>query len=517
MSMAINNQPIELIEKGVLAAVLDDSEVAGVVAEILNPIDFSEPRHEIVFRKALDFYRDGKAFDILHFVNSIAEDGNLNSIGGYEFFMELMDVEAVYANADPVVYAEIVRENSQRRALNLVGTKISENSMTGSGYKADDLVAYMQSSVSKFAENSFSTGPAKIADMMDQTFADLEDLVLNGIAHQSVTPTGFIDLDVRISGGFRPGNMAIIAARPGFGKTTLALDIARNAAFMAEKSVVFFSLEMGAKELVLKLLAAEAHVHHAKLMSGEGLTEDDWARLQRARAKLAASDLRVDDSPKLDLVSLRAKCLKQKMRPEGLDLVFIDYLQLMEAPPGHQSREQQVSEISRTIKLLAKELECPIVVLAQLNRGNVNRTDKTPMASDLRESGSLEQDADLVLLLHSREAYDPNDKPGITEIIVGKARAGKTGVVDVMSLLEYAKFGNATGKYQAEQGEIPNDDDPPPPPEEDVFAEDFPNDNLAIVELENNSQDSPNLSISALEETREIEIGDPDSGGAAWA
>lgn len=512
MSMTEAHQEVSLFEKGVLAAVLDDSEVAGVVAEILEPSDFAEPRHEMIFSKALQFYQEGLPFDVLQMVNSIANDGNLDKVGGYQYFMEILDVEAVYANADPVTYALNVREFSQRRALSLVGMKIQEQSRFNSGEQSEDIVAYMQSNVQDFSSRSFSNGFVKLSDIMDETLLELEDAILNGVVSDESIPTGFIDLDDRI-GGLFPGQMVIIAGRPASGKTTLALDFARNASILSEKSVLFFSLEMSQKELSQKLLSAEAHVEHSKIRLGKGITQDDYDRIKKANEKLKSVNLYVDDNPELDLVRLQAKCLKQSASPQGLDLVIIDYLQLMKAPPGKNNREQEIAEISRNVKIMAKKLGVPIIILAQLNRGNVNRTDKTPMVSDLRESGSLEQDADMVLLVHRPEVFDPNDKPGITEIIAGKVRAGQPGTVDVISLLEYSKFANGTGMYRATEEPLPEEypdggGDIPPMPEEDVFSDEFP--------VDEHSGDYGDVSIAPLDHEEREAVSDPGEGGMAW-
>lgn len=513
MSTAEISQEVNLFEKGVLAAVIDDAEVAGVVAEIIEPTDFSEPRHEIIFSKILQFYREGKPFDALHMAQSIADDGNLSHVGGFPYFMEILDVDAVYANADPVTYALTVREYSQRRALRLVGEKIKEGTRTGSGMNSDDIVAYMHSNVRQFSERSFNKGYVKLGDFIDDTFEELENAIINGVTDETAIPTGFLDVDDRVGGMF-PGQMIIVAGRPGSGKTTLALDFARNAALLADKTVLFFSLEMGKEELMHKLLAAEAHVKHEKLRLGQELTDPEWEKLKIAKRKFADSNFYVDDNPVLDLVALQAKCQKQAARPEGLDLVIIDYLQLMQAPSGKGSREQEIAEISRNIKLMAKTIGVPIIILAQLNRGNTNRTDKKPVVSDLRESGSLEQDADMVFLVHRPEDFDPNDKPGVTEIIIGKVRAGRAGTVDVLTLLEYSKFGNLAGRYPATEPPV---EEVPPEPEEDVFSEDFPD-----TDQGQRYADEPRYdNVPPPEEPEDAfsgagNVSEPEAGGEAW-
>lgn len=496
-------QESALFEKGILAAALGDSEVASAVAEIIEPSDFLEPRHAIIFSKILEFYRNGKVFDVLEMVESITQEGNLDMVGGVPYFMEILDPEAIYANADPITYALTVKSHAEQRELYIIGEKIKESSRPGSGKTPEDTVAYMNSEVRKFSESSFGSGLVRISEAADEAFERLEDIFLNGVVEESGVPTGFIDLDDHL-GGLFPGQMIIVAGRPAMGKTTFALDLARNACFLSDKSVAFFSLEMGRAELMQKIIAAEAHVKHQKIRLGAGLTDDEWQRIQDSRRKFHNSKFFIDDNPQLDLVSLQAKCQKLMAQPEGLDMVVIDYLQLMKAPPGKSSREQEVAEISRSIKLLAKEMGIPIIILAQLNRGSTARGDKRPEASDLRESGSLEQDADTVLLVHRPEEYDPNEKPGITEIVIGKARASSRSIVDVMSLLEYSKFGNAAGRFAA--SEPPLDEDAPPPPFEDEGP-------TGDFEVPTPPSDEPH---ERYEEPATAGLSEAGGGGDAW-
>lgn len=502
-----------MFEQGILAAVLDDAEVAGAVAEIIDPNDFIEPRHSIIFDKVLDFYRTGKTLDVLNMVESITNDGQLDVVGGVNYFLELMDPNAIYANADPVTYALTVKEHSTQRQLRIIAEKIRDYATPGSGMASEDTVAFMNSQVRAFSETSFGGGLMRMSDVADDAYAKIEDMIVNGVVEEKGVPTGFIDLDERI-GGLFPGQMVIVAGRPGMGKTTLALDFARNAAFLADKTVAFFSLEMGRNELMEKIISAEAHVKHKRIRMGKEIDMDDWDKIQKAKEKFKKANFFIDDHPQLDLVRLQSQLQKMSAKPEGLDLVVIDYLQLMQAPPGKSSREQEIAEISRNIKLMSKEFGVPIIILAQLNRGNTNRTDKRPMASDLRESGSLEQDADAVLLVHRPEEYDPNDKPGITEIVVGKVRAGQQGIVDVMSLLEYSKFGNAAGHFAAT--EPPMDD--LPPDNYDPGA-DIPEDSVAHFETSQTAQhtpDNPAFPSGEPAQTQADEVSEAGGGGLAW-
>lgn len=327
-------QESSLFEKGILAAALGDSEVASAVAEIIEPDDFLEPRHGLIFSKILEFYRNGRPFDVLEMVESITQDGHLDMVGGVPYFVELLDPEAIYANADPVTYALTVKSHSEQRELFIIGEKIKDASRPGSGRSPEDTVAFMNSQVRKFSETSFGSGVVRISEAADEAFERLEDLILHGVVEESGIPTGFVDLDDQLGGMF-PGQMIIVAGRPAMGKTTFALDLARNACFLSDKSVAFFSLEMGRPELMQKIIAAEAHVKHQKIRLGsKDITNDEWNRIQESMKKFRNAKFFIDDNPQLDLVSLQAKCQKMMAQPEGLDLVVIDYLQLMKPPLG---------------------------------------------------------------------------------------------------------------------------------------------------------------------------------------
>lgn len=454
-----------LIEKGVLASVFDDVDMIGFVAEILTPEDFSEPKHELIYRTVLDFYERNEQFDLLKVAHKLSNDGDLGKVGGVPYLSELVDPDTIYANTDPVGYALMVKENSLLRQLDMFGHSVAEKTMPGSGYDVDNTIAFAQEKLQELAQVGSGQSDIKHAgDLIADAFAEIE---YKSTIDDSITigvRSGFVDLD-DMTTGFAPAQMIILGGRPAMGKTSVVLDMVRASTLLAGKTTIFFSLEMGKGEVMQKILSAHAHIEFEKIKKGN-INAEEWERLKTAAEDIKASNLLIDDTPELSLVNLRTKCLKQKARPEGLDMVVIDYLQLMSVPKVSASdgRQTAVSALSRGVKLLAKELGVPIIILSQLSREVEKRNDKTPMMSDLRESGSLEQDADIVMFIHRPEYYDPNDRPGQALLVVAKHRGGRTGAVTLIPLLEYSKFANGAGKFAVEAPDdpeaVPPDDDP---------------------------------------------------------
>lgn len=477
--MSLSQTPTDtLLEKGVIAALFDDAEIVPVIANVLRPEDFIEPRHELIYDTILHFVERNQPFDILKIASHLNNEGALGRAGGVQYLIELTDAESIYRTNDPVGYALLIQESSRKRQLSLAFKSADEKTQSGSGYEADDVLAFAQETLHKLAETNAQQDVEKIGNLLESAF---EEIAYKGTLDNTIAigvPSGFVDLDSKTT-GFLPGQFIILAARPAMGKTTLAIDFARAASLMDNKTSIFFSLEMGKDELIQKILSAEAKIEFEKIKKGN-INREEWDKLHKVKERIANSDFLIDDTPLLSVVNLRAKCLKQKKSPEGLDLVIVDYLQLMEAPKSRSSsdgRQNEVSMLSRELKLLAKELKVPIIVLSQLNRGSENRQDKTPLPSDLRESGSLEQDADMVLLLHRPEYYDESDRPGQAELIIGKHRGGPTGKVQLIPLLEFSKFANGAGKFAVVNE--PNGDEPPQgeyPPDniEDPFADEPP-------------------------------------------
>lgn len=451
-----------LMERGVIAALLDSPAEIGAVAEILVDKDFSEPRHELIFGVMMEFFQSGRPFDHLIVANELDARGELGRAGGAQYFMELADLDALWATTNILEYAIAVQEHSRLRELSLFGKDVNEKTMSGSGYDSENTIGYAQERLSQIAEKSISQDTARFGTLLGPIYDQIIEHSKMDSRIAMGVPSGFVDLDA-CTGGFKPGQLLIIAGRPAMGKTTLAIDIARAASLISNKTTLFFSLEMGKDELMLKIISAQANILHEDLKKGN-ITAEEWERLKKFREEFEKSDLLIDDSPGLSLAILRAKCIKQKARPEGLDFVIVDYLGLMEtASKGRDNHQQDIATLSRGLKLLAKELAIPILTLAQLNRENEKRQDKTPLPSDLRDSGSLEQDADMVMLIHRAEVYDKNDRPGQADLILGKHRGGATNKFLLIPLLDYSKFANGAGKYATV--EEPTHDENTPPDE----------------------------------------------------
>lgn len=459
-----------LIERGVLAALLDQPEDFGTIVEILEPSDFGEPRHEVIYQCMLDFYLTGRKFDVLLIASELEEKGELARAGGPAYFIDLTDPDALWATTELIEYALRVQENSRKRSLTNIGRDIQEKMMSGSGYDSERGIGHAQTKLQELSAKSIRQDSQSFASLLGPT---LEEIAFRSTLDSGAPigiPSGYLELD-RKTGGFKPGQFIIIAGRPAMGKTTIAVDIARAASLINNKTTLFFSLEMDRQELMLKILSAQANILHDKITKGQ-VTPEEWERLRLMKEQFENSDLIIEDSPNLTLASLRARCIKQKARPEGLDLIIVDYLGLMDvATKNGENRQNQIQELSRGLKILGKELGCPVITLAQLNRDSEKRADKTPLPSDLRESGSLEQDADIVLIIHRAEVYDKNDRPGQADLIVGKIRGGEMGTINLVPLLEYSKFANGIGKYAAiEEPDTPVDYGDDRIPEDDPFG-----------------------------------------------
>lgn len=463
---------MDLVEKGVVSAILFEPNDLNVVVEVLVPEDFEYPRNATIFSKMLEFHRDGKVVDPLLLADSLDRDGKLSQAGGIEYFLELSDTSALWAAGDVLSYALVIQENSRLRKLQRFAHSVQEKTLHGSGADSSSIVEYAYQNLQRLAIEDSSQDERTLTSLADEMIDDVIEkserdpsLAFTGI------PTGFIDID-HMTNGFQPGQMVIVAGRPAMGKSTLALNIASSAALYANKTVLFYSLEMTRKELMMKLLSSIANVPYDVVKKGVGLTRKHVEAMRKARDEMDSKNLIIRDSFEVSVSQLRAQCVMQKASPEGLDMVVVDHIGLMNTNGlSASSRQEEISEISRSIKLLAKELQVPIMTLAQLNRGNEKSADKTPMVSNLRESGALEQDADIIMMVHRPEVYDPNDKPGITELIVGKHRGGETGTIELLSLLEYSKFANSAGKYIA-QSEPPlneEDEEMAPPPPDDYY------------------------------------------------
>ncbi|KOX08912.1 helicase DnaB [Nocardiopsis sp. NRRL B-16309] len=421
-------------EQSVLGGMLLSKDAITQVVEIIRSADFYRPAHQIIYDSVVDLFSRGEPVDAISVNAELTKRGEAARVGGAPYLHTLTEAIPTAANAG--YYAKIVSDRAVLRRLVEVGTRIAQIGYAGDG-EVDDLVDHAQAEIYKVAEKRTGEDYVVLGDIMPGALDEIEaigahDGTLTGV------PTGFADFDA-LTNGLHPGQMVIIAARPAVGKSTLALDFARAASIKNEMTSVFFSLEMGRNEIVMRLLSAEARVPLHTMRSGL-MTDEDWARLARRMGEVASAPLFIDDSPNMSMMEIRAKCRRLKQQHD-LKLVIVDYLQLMSSPGRVESRQQEVSEMSRSLKLLAKELEVPVVALSQLNRGPEQRTDKRPQVSDLRESGSIEQDADMVILLYREDVHDKESpRAGEADIIVAKHRNGPTADVTVAFQGHYSRF-----------------------------------------------------------------------------
>lgn len=422
-------------EQGVIGAMLMSKDAIADVVEVISSQDFYQPRHEQIFNAIIDLYSKGEPADAVTVANELDRRGELARAGGHVYLADLLSSISVAANAG--YYAEIVRQKAALRRLLDASIKISQMAYAGQG-DADAIVDVAQQTIYDVSSGKTTEDYAQLGDLLEITFDEIESIG-SADGHSHGVPTGFIRFD-ELTNGLQPGQMVIIAARPGIGKSTLALDFARSAAIDNGLTTAFFSLEMSRMEIVMRLLSADASVLLSNLRRGQ-LTEDEWTRLVSRTSALSEAPLFIDDSPNLTMMEIRSKARRLKQRHD-LKFVLIDYMQLMSSGKRVESRQLEVSEFSRQIKLLAKELEIPVVALSQLNRGPEQRTDKRPMLSDLRESGSLEQDADIVILLHREDYYDKDTRPGEADLIVAKHRNGRTDTIPVTFQGHLSRFAN---------------------------------------------------------------------------
>ncbi len=428
-------------ERSVLGGMMLSKDALADVSEILRAEDFYRPAHTTIFNTILDLFARGEPADAIMVSSELARHGELDRVGGRTYIHDLVSSVPTAANA--AFYAQIVREQAQLRSLVEVGTRIVQLGYNTEVGDVTELLNMAQSEVYAMTDSRLTSDYASLREVVPGLLEELEanadrDGGLAGLA------TGFTDLD-DVLNGLRSNQMIIVAARPGMGKTTIAMDFCRNIAIRQRKPVAFFSLEMNRNELVMRLLAAESEVFLNKLIKGD-LSAQDWERISRTFERISEAPLIVDDSPNLTMMEIRSKARRMRQQHK-IELIVIDYLQLLTSGGrSPESRQQEVSEFSRAIKLLAKELEIPIIAIAQLNRETERRESKRPQVSDLRESGSLEQDADVVLLIHRpAQGEETMDVPP-AEVIIGKHRSGPTGAIELAFQGHYARFSNFGGE-----------------------------------------------------------------------
>ena len=430
-------------EQSVLGGMLLSKDAIADVVEVLRAGDFYRPAHQIVYDTILDLYGRGEPADAVTVSAELTRTGQLMRVGGTPYLHTLISSVPTAANAG--FYAEIVAERATLRRLVEAGTRIVQlgyGAAAGQGGDVDEVVDRAQAEIYDVTERRTSEDYVRLEQLLQGTMDEIDAISSRGGQNIGV-PTGFSELD-QITNGLHPGQMVILAARPAIGKSTLALDFSRACSIRHGMTSAIFSLEMSKSEITMRLLSAEAKVPLHHMRSGH-MSDDDWARLARRMGEVADAPLYIDDSPNLTMMEIRAKARRLKQRHD-LRLVVVDYLQLMTSGKRVENRQVEVSEFSRSLKLLAKELDVPVVAISQLNRGPEQRTDKKPMLSDLRESGSLEQDADMVVLLHREDAYErESPRAGEADLILAKHRNGPTGMVTVAFQGHYSRFVDMAG------------------------------------------------------------------------
>lgn len=423
-------------EQAVLGAMFVDKDAVLTVIEILKPEDFYRTEHSEIYSAILDLYNQSKAIDLLTVKEQLRLRGKYDVINGFEYLASLTNPMFSVSNVE--YYAKIVEEKSVLRQLIKASNDISHNSYEANE-EASTILENAEKSIFNIAQKKTDKSYALVKDILIDTFDNLEKLASQTEETLGI-PSGFKELDSKTL-GFAPGQLVVVAARPAMGKSAFALNILTNAALRANKAVVYFSLEMAKEELLNRILASEAMVDSVKIRSGK-LEDEDWISLTNVSGTLSESKIILDDSAGYSPIELRARCRKLKMEYD-IGLIVIDYLQLMDANKTSASRQQDISEISRSLKVLAREIGVPIIALSQLSRAPEQRPDHRPMLSDLRESGSIEQDADMVMFLYRDDYYNPDtEKKNIAEVILAKNRAGSTGTVELIWLANYMKFGN---------------------------------------------------------------------------
>ena len=423
-------------EQAVLGAMLVDKDAVLTVIEILKPEDFYRSEHAEIYSAIIDLYEKSKPVDLLTVKDQLSIRGKYDVVSGFEYLVSLTN--PIYSVANIENYARIVEEKSVLRRLIKASSEITSTSYEASE-EVNSIMELAEKKIFDVAQKKSTKSYKLIKDVLVDTFDNLEKLAAGG--NEIVgTPSGFTDLDSKTL-GFAPGQLVVVAARPAMGKSAFALNIATNAAVKAGKPVVYFSLEMSKEELVNRILASEAMVDSVKIRSGQ-LDDNDWISLTNAAGSLSETKIFLDDSSGYSPIELRAKCRKMKMEYD-IGLIVIDYLQLMDASKNNSSRQADISEISRSLKVLAREIGVPIIALSQLSRAPEQRPDHRPMLSDLRESGSIEQDADMVMFLYRDDYYNPDtEKKNVAEVILAKNRGGSTGTVELLWLGQYTKFVN---------------------------------------------------------------------------
>ena len=429
-------------EQAIIGSMLTDKDAVISAVEVLKADDFYREDNKIIYEAILNLYSRSEPIDIITVKSELESMGKIDQVGGLEYLAELPEKVPTTANA--MKYVKIVEEKSTLRQLIKTAHEIIEL-----GYSptedVEDIMEGAEKKIFDVMQQKNQKGYEPIKDVLVESFTKLEELY-NRKQHITGVPSGFMELDYKTA-GFHGSDLILIAARPAMGKTAFALNIATNAAVRANVPVAVFSLEMSKEQLVNRVLCSEAMVDSNKVRTGK-LEEDDWTKLAETIGPLSEAEIYIDDTPGISITEIRAKCRKLKLE-KNIGMIVIDYLQLIQGTNKRNgSREQEISEISRSLKMLAKELNVPVIALSQLSRAAEQRPDHRPMLSDLRESGAIEQDADIVMFLYRDDYYnEDSEKKGIAEVIIAKHRGGSTGTVELLWLGSYTKFVNIEKRF----------------------------------------------------------------------
>ncbi len=429
-------------EQAILGSMLTDKDAVISAIEVLREEDFYREDNKAIYEAIFNLYNRAEPVDIITVKSELESMGKFEQVGGLEYLAELPEKVPTTANA--MKYIKIVEEKSTLRRLIKTANEIIDL-----GYDqtedVEDIMEGAEKKIFNIMQEKNQKGYSPLKDVLVESFTQLEELY-NKKQHITGVPTGFAELDYKTA-GLHGSELILIAARPAMGKTAFALNIATNAAVRANVPVAVFSLEMSKEQLVNRILCSEAMVDSNKVRTGK-LEEDDWAKLAGAIGPLSEAEIYIDDTPGINVTEIRAKCRKLKLE-KNIGMVVIDYLQLVQGSNKRNgSREQEISEISRSLKILAKELNVPVIALSQLSRAAEQRPDHRPMLSDLRESGAIEQDADIVTFLYRDDYYNKDsEKKDIAEVIIAKHRGGSTGTVELLWLGSYTKFVNLERRF----------------------------------------------------------------------
>ena len=423
-------------EQSVIGSMIMDSEAIMTASEILTSEDFYQRQYGILFDAMVELYNEGKAVDLVTLQDRLKEKDVPPEVASLEFVKDILD--SVYTSAHIRQYASIVHEKAMLRRL-IRTTEGIANACYAGKESMEDIFVDTEKQIFDIIQQNTSGEYVPIKDVV-LTALDKIEMASRTKGNVTGIPTGFIDLDYKTA-GFQPSDLILVAARPSMGKTALVLNIAQHMAFREDVTVAVFSLEMSKEQLVNRLLSLESRVDSQSIRTGN-LTDEDWSKLIEGAGVIGKSHLIIDDTPGISVTELRSKCRKFKME-HNLGIIIIDYLQLMTGSKRSESRQQEISDISRSLKAVARELNVPVVALSQLSRAVEQRPDHRPMLSDLRESGAIEQDADVVMFIYRDDYYNKDTaKPNVAEIIIAKQRNGAIGTIELAWLPQYTKFAN---------------------------------------------------------------------------